>query len=338
MKTRDFSFELPDDLIAQHPPEVRGTSRLLVLDRGTGAIRHASMPEIVDFIDPKTVMVFNDSRVRKARIHATSRHGGLVELLLLERLDPFTWRTLTSKTRRQRIGKQLVLPGSVEAEIVSTEGAFRHIRFSREIDDAWLEKHGHVPLPPYIERPDETQDADRYQTVYARITGSVAAPTAGLHFTQAMLKDLQRAGVEMHFVTLHVGAGTFFPIRSEHIEDHEMHEESYEISEETADGINGAVSAGRPILAVGTTSVRCLESASESGRLRPGKTRTSLYIKPGYRFRTVSRLFTNFHTPDSTLLVLVSAFAGVDEIKRAYDGAVGERYRFFSYGDAMLIL
>ena len=338
MKTRDISFNLPEELIAQYPPDTRGTSRLLVLDRSTGSIRHASMRGILEFIDPETVMVFNDSRVRKARIHATSRHGGTVELLLLERLDPFTWKTLTSKTRRQRVGKQLELPGSVSAEIVSAEGSFRHIRFSREIDDTWLEIHGHVPLPPYIERPDGDHDADRYQTVYARITGSVAAPTAGLHFTEEMLKGLQRAGAEMHFVTLHVGAGTFFPIRSEHIEDHEMHEESYEISDESADGINRAVSAGRPILAVGTTSVRCLESASKGGRLLAGKGSTSLYIKPGYRFRTVTRLFTNFHTPDSTLLVLVSTFAGVDEIKRAYQSAVRERYRFFSYGDAMLIL
>ena len=298
MKTRVFSFDLPEELIAQHPPEKRGTSRLLIL----------------------------------------SRHGGTVELLLIDRLDLLTWKVLASKTRRQRVGKQLELPGNIGAEIVSADGPFRYVRFSYEINDEWLEIHGHVPLPPYIERPDEYEDAERYQTVYSRITGSVAAPTAGLHFTEKMLAVLENAGVEMQFITLHVGAGTFFPIRSEHIEDHEMHEETYEISEECADGICRAIAADRQILAVGTTSVRCLESASEGGKLRAGKGSTDLFIKPGYRFQTVSRLFTNFHTPDSTLLVLVAAFAGIDETKRAYEAAVRKRYRFFSYGDAMLIL
>ncbi|MBN1687289.1 MAG: tRNA preQ1(34) S-adenosylmethionine ribosyltransferase-isomerase QueA [Spirochaetales bacterium] len=338
MRTRNFSFDLPPELVAQHPPAQRGTSRLLVLDRETGRLAHSSMDEIDKFVEPGTVMVFNDSRVRKARLYAASDHGGTVELLLIRRVDSATWISLTSKTRRQRPGKKLHLPADVTAEVVAAEGEFRTLRFTPEIDDDWLDRHGHVPLPPYIERADIPQDAERYQTVYSRLIGSVAAPTAGLHFTAKMLAQLERAGVELCFVTLHVGAGTFFPIRSEHIEDHRMHEEIYEISDSCAKTVNRALSVGRKVLAVGTTSLRCLEAASRGAGIEPGKGRTDLYIKPGYAFKTVSQLFTNFHTPQSTLLVLVSAFAGCAEVKKAYQAAVEERYRFFSYGDAMLIL
>ncbi len=337
MKTRNFSFDLPPELIAQHPPERRGSSRLLVLDKESGVISHSSMSEVHSFIEPGTVMVFNDSRVRKARLFAESSDGGTVELLLIRRVDRATWRTVTSKVKRQRVGKTVFLPDGVTAEIVSADGQFRDLCFSREIDDEWLDRHGHIPLPPYISRPDDTGDAERYQTVYSRLTGSVAAPTAGLHFTKEILVTLENAGVEVRFITLHIGAGTFFPIRTEHIEDHQMHEEEYEISSECAAAVNRAASDGRSILAVGTTSLRCLESASGNDGVVPGWGRTALYITPGYKFRTVSRLFTNFHTPGSTLLVLVSAFAGSESVAKAYRVAVREKYRFFSYGDAMLI-
>jgi S-adenosylmethionine:tRNA ribosyltransferase-isomerase len=337
MKTRNFSFDLPPELIAQHPPKLRGSSRLLVFENQTGAISHASIQDLHTLIQPGTVMVFNDSRVRKARLFATSSNGGKIEVLLIRLVDQATWLTVTSKAKRQRIGKKLSFPGGVTAEVVGIDGQFRNLRFSQEIDDLWLDTHGHVPLPPYISRPDDVGDAERYQTIYSRLTGSVAAPTAGLHFTKEILSALEKAGVEVHYITLHVGAGTFFPIRTEHIEDHEMHEEEYEVSSGCAAAVNRAVAEGRKILAVGTTSMRCLESASGDEGIEPGRAKTSLYITPGYTFKTVSQLFTNFHTPGSSLLVLVSAFAGSESIKKAYGVAVNENYRFFSYGDAMLI-
>ena len=337
MKTRTFSFDLPQRLIAQHPPAERGSSRLLVLKRHNGALIHSSMDEITGFIEPGTVMVFNDSRVRKGRVYAATDHGGTVELLLTRQLDPATWICLTSRAKRQRPGKKLILPGGVEALVVSADGELRTLRFSPEIDEEWLDLHGHMPLPPYIRRPDTLEDAERYQTVYSRLIGSVAAPTAGLHFTKEILGLLERAGVELCFLTLHVGAGTFFPIRTEHIEDHRMHEEAYEIPKSSAAQINRAKAEGRKVLAVGTTSLRCLEAATEDNRVKTGKGSTDLYIAPGYTFKTVSALFTNLHTPESTLLVLVSAFAGCNAVKEAYQIAVEKEYRFFSYGDAMLI-
>ena len=337
MKTRNFSFDLPSELIAQRPTEERGLSRLLVLEKKTDTITHTAISDIDRYIDPGTVMVFNDSRVRKARLYASTEGGGRVELLLIRQSAPDIWTALTSKTRRQRVGRKLTLPGGVTAVVAGVNGQFRELLFSAAIDDSWLDQFGHVPLPPYIDRPDDIDDTERYQTVYSRDFGSVAAPTAGLHFTDSTLNKLKRNGVEVHFITLHVGAGTFFPIRAEHIEDHVMHEEEYEIPTRCASAINKAVEEGREILAVGTTSLRSLESASGKDGIRPGNGKTSLYIKPGYQFKTVTQLFTNFHTPESTLLVLVSAFAGKERIERAYTSAVEEKYRFFSYGDAMLI-
>ncbi|MBT3274991.1 MAG: tRNA preQ1(34) S-adenosylmethionine ribosyltransferase-isomerase QueA [Spirochaetales bacterium] len=338
MKTRDFSFNLPEELIAQYPPDVRGTARLLVVNRKKNTLIHSSMSNIGEFIDPGTLMVFNDSRVRKARLFAQSRNGGKVELLLTRQIDEITWEALTSKTRKQKIGKRLALPDDIEAEIVGVDGVFRHLRFSRSIDEDWLDSFGHIPLPPYIERPDKPVDAERYQTVYSKDTGSVAAPTAGLHFTTGLMNDLVKAGIETAFVTLHVGAGTFFPIRSENLEEHEMHREYYQISEKNAALINNALSENRRILAVGTTSIRCIESSCVDGKVAAGLGHTNLFITPGYKFSAVSKVFTNFHTPDSTLVVLVSAFAGQELIQRAYSEAIAERYNFFSYGDAMLIL
>jgi S-adenosylmethionine:tRNA ribosyltransferase-isomerase len=339
MKTSDFFFELPEELIAQYPPETRGTSRLMVLDRETGNVSHRGVEELPELLEPETLIVFNDSRVRKARLYGDAVSGtGRVEFLLLERTGPAAWRTLAGRAKRQKTGREYRFPGGLSGRIAAEEqDGFRILEFSSPVDDAYLDRYGHVPLPPYIRREDDGIDAERYQTVYSRATGSAAAPTAGLHFTGALLERLHARGMETVFVTLHVGLGTFLPVRTELLEDHRMHEEEYTISEESAEKINRALAEGRRILAVGTTSVRTLESAWDGGRVKPGAGKTRLFIYPGYRFNVVSEIFTNFHTPGSSLLMLVSAFAGKGFIDRAYREAVEERYRFFSYGDAMLI-
>jgi len=282
-------------------------------------------------------MVFNDSRVRRARLYAETPAGGKVELLLLRREGPALWAALTTRMAKLTPGKRLELPEGVEAEVVEARPDERVFRFSREIDDDYLERNGHLPLPPYIRREDAPADAERYQTVYAREHGSSAAPTAGLHFTREILAGLDAAGVELRFVTLHVGLGTFLPVRAEEIEDHRMHREEYSIPAATADAVNAAKREGRPVVAVGTTSVRTLESAWTDDGLPAASGSTNIFIYPGYRFKAVDMMFTNFHTPESTLLMLVSAFAGRERVLAAYEEAVRERYRFFSYGDAMLI-
>lgn len=354
MKTDDFSFELPEELVAQFPPERRGESRLLVLDRASGRLEHAFVRDMAGYVEPGTLMVFNDSRVRKARIYGEALDtGARVEFLLLRRRGPDAWEASCTKMKRQRPGRRYRFPEGVEAEIVGPEGGAppagggrdetRLIRFHPPIDEAYLERVGHIPLPPYIKREDAPSDAERYQTVYAREAGSAACPTAGLHFTDGILASLEAKGVERAYVTLHVGLGTFLPVRAEEIEGHAMHEEEYSVPEETVSAVSRAKAEGRPVLAVGTTSVRTLESAwREEGEegpagLRAGPGSTRIFIYPGYRFKAADRLFTNFHTPKSTLLMLVSAFAGRERILAAYEEAVRERYRFFSYGDAMLI-
>jgi len=358
VRTDDFSFELPEELIAQYPPERRGQSRLLVLDRATGARAHAMVRDLADYVEPGTLMVFNDSRVRKARLYGEAEDtGARVEFLLLKRRGAAEWEAAATKLKRQRPGRRYRFPEGVEAEIVAeatgAEGAAgergaegadtRVLCFEPPIDEAYLERVGHVPLPPYIKRDDGAADEERYQTVYSRAVGSAACPTAGLHFTEDILASLDARGIERRNVTLHVGLGTFLPVRSENIEDHSMHEEEFTVPKETADAVMEAKAEGRPVLAVGTTSLRTLESAwrdadgdREAG-LQEGPGSTRIFIYPGYRFRAVDRLFTNFHTPRSTLLMLVSAFAGRERILEAYAEAVRLRYRFFSYGDAMLI-
>ncbi|MCP5453929.1 MAG: tRNA preQ1(34) S-adenosylmethionine ribosyltransferase-isomerase QueA [Spirochaetaceae bacterium] len=337
MRTTDFSFRLPEELIAQTPSERRGESRLLVLDRGSGGLTHSAVRDIAEFVPSGAVMVFNDSRVRRARLYAETPAGGKVELLLLRREGPALWAALTTRMAKLTPGKRLELPDGVEAEVVEARPDERVFRFSREIDDDYLERNGHLPLPPYIRREDMPADAERYQTVYAREHGSSAAPTAGLHFTREILAGLDAAGVELRFVTLHVGLGTFLPVRAEEIEDHRMHREEYSIPAATADAVNAAKREGRPVVAVGTTSVRTLESAWTDDGLPAASGSTNIFIYPGYRFKAVDMMFTNFHTPESTLLMLVSAFAGRERVLAAYEEAVRERYRFFSYGDAMLI-
>jgi len=346
MKTSHFSFELPEDLIAQFPSDSRGESRLLKLERKSGELSHHMISEISELIPENTLIVFNNSKVRKARLLATSETGGLVEFLLLKPLpdaagDAFEWLAMVSKAKKQRVGKKYSFPDGIEGEIISIEDDGRIVHFSAPIDDLWLDEHGHIPLPPYIKREDEFSDAKRYQTVFSENTGSIAAPTAGLHFTDAILSSIAARGIDTAFVSLHVGRGTFLPVRTDDIRDHKMHYEDYEISDETASKINRAINDGKKILAVGTTSVRTLESeaARTGGRtVEAGRRSTNIFIYPGYKFQIVDHMLTNFHTPESSLLMLVSAFAGKETIDNAYRAAIEERYRFYSYGDAMLII
>ena len=340
MKASDFYFDLPEELIAQYPSDKRGESRLIVYNRKSGNLTHSSVGNITDFIDKSCFMVFNNTRVRKARIFGNTDFGGKIEFLLLKQITNLEWEVICSKSKRQKPGKSYTFPDNIRASISRTdENGNKYLKFETEINDDYLEKNGHIPLPPYIKREDVSEDAERYQTVYSEKTGSVAAPTAGLHFTDGILKKINDKGIDSEFVTLHVGMGTFQPLRTEHVEDHAIHEETYEITKETADNLNNAKQCGKKIIAVGTTSVRTLESSvDENGIIIPGKRKTSLYIYPGYKYKFVDHMFTNFHTPDSTLLLLVSAFAGKDEIKNIYKEAVKEKYRFFSYGDAMLLL
>ena len=369
MLTSDFNFELPEHLIAQYPSEKRGQSRLMTLDRVTGRRSHgiiAQLPEILcgeSFLNPagkKPLLVFNDTKVRKARIVGINeRTGAVVEFLLLERagtgvsgLRDFsthpvphskTWKTLVQRAKRRKIGQCFAFfdaegNETARAEIVGEEGEFRFLEFDRPINDDWFEMYGHIPLPPYIKRSDTPADAQRYQTIYAKETGSAAAPTAGLHFTNEIMERISSCGIETAYITLHVGLGTFLPVRSENIEGHVMHKERFTIMEETARQIERARDEGRKIIAVGTTSVRTLESAWGEGKLKRGEGSTSIFIYPGYKFKAVDALFTNFHTPLSTLLMLVSAFAGRELILESYAEAVREEYRFFSYSDAMLII
>ena len=344
MKTSDFSFELPEELIAYHPPEKRGTCRLMHLDRAQGSLSHLNMNDFPGLVPDNALLVFNNTRVRRARIYARSKEtGGQIEILLLKDLEnAMLWECLVSKSKKQKTGKTYSLPGGADAQIVAVEEeGIRIIRTDRPLTEEYLQSNGHIPLPPYIKREDEAGDDTRYQTVYARETGSVAAPTAGLHFTDEILDRLRARGVETAFVTLHVGMGTFAPVRAEEIQNHKMHTESYFVSHETAEAVEKAKREGRPVIAVGTTSLRTLESSwvetEGGGAMKRGSYDTDIFIYPGYRFKVISGLFTNFHTPESTLLMLVSAFAGKEKIDRAYAEAVRERYRFFSYGDAMFI-
>lgn len=338
MKTQDFFFNLPAEQIAQFPPEHRGGSRLMILDRKDHSRKHDLVKHLPDLLEPGSLLVFNNSKVRKARLFGTSADSGAsAEFLLLNNLGGGRWKCMMKRAKRRRIGSRYLLPGGVEAVIESEEDEFRYIRFNQVIDDVWLDAHGHIPLPPYIKRDDSSIDSERYQTVYAKVPGSSAAPTAGLHFTDKLLAELKPRGIETAFVTLHVGLGTFLPVRAENIADHVMHEESYSISDEAASAVNRAKADNRKVIAVGTTSVRTLESAWTDGQLPAGENATSIFIYPGYTFKVIDALFTNFHTPESTLLMLVSAFAGKDFIMESYGDAVSEGYRFFSYGDAMLI-
>lgn len=336
MQTKDFSFNLPEEQIAQVPSETRGGSRLLHLNRVTGESRDLMMEDFPSCLNPDSLLVFNNTRVRKARIYATTEGGGEIEFLLLKEIRPQVWEVIISRRKRQKIGRKYLLPEGVEAVLIGKPEGLALIELSRPVDDAYLDRCGAIPLPPYIQRKAEAEDEERYQTVYAREVGSVAAPTAGLHFTEQLLETL-RERHQIAYVTLHVGIGTFSPIRSENLDQHRMHSEEYEISRETAELINRAKSEGRDVVAVGTTTVRTLESAASEEGVRAGRSSTELFIRPGYRFKTADRIFTNFHTPESSLLVMISAFVGREKLLSVYAEAVEKGYRFFSYGDAMFI-
>ncbi|MDY4152470.1 MAG: tRNA preQ1(34) S-adenosylmethionine ribosyltransferase-isomerase QueA [Treponema sp.] len=345
MKLTDFDFDLPQDLIAQKPSGKRGDDRLMLLDRKNGSVFHHQMNDLPDLIMPGTLMIFNNSKVRRARCYGIKETTGRnQEIMFLNQLDKegFLWNTMVKSAKKQKNGMRYQFPDGTVAQIVDFPGnektEFRALKFDFPLDEKWFEKNGHIPLPPYIKREDTEEDSERYQNVYAKETGSAACPTAGLHFTEEMLSCLAEKNIERDFVTLHVGLGTFLPVRESIIENHKMHEEVYTISESTAEKINKAKREGRPILAVGTTSVRTLESsADEKGFVKSGTSSTRIFMYPGYKFKVVDQMFTNFHTPESTLIMLVSAFAGRENILNAYKNAVENRYRFFSYGDAMFI-
>lgn len=356
MLTSDFNFDLPEDLIAQHPSGVRGQDKLMLLNRVTGEVEHHMMDDLPDLIEPGTLMIFNNSRVRRARVYGIKETTGReTEFMFLNTIDKecCIWNTMVKSAKKQKPGMHYKFPDGTVAEIIEHEGnagtEFRALKFDFAIDEDWFERNGHIPLPPYIKRGDTEEDSERYQNVYATDTGSAACPTAGLHFTKEMLERLDAKGIERRFVTLHVGLGTFLPVREENIENHKMHEEWYTVPVETAMAINKAKKEGRPIMAVGTTSVRTLESVAQKIEMeggvvgandewiRAGTNSTSIFMYPGYKFKVVDKMFTNFHTPESTLIMLVSAFAGRENILNAYKTAVDNRYRFFSYGDCMFI-
>lgn len=345
MLTRDFYFDLPDELIAQEPAEKRGDDRLLLLDKKTGKYEDHMIKDFPSLLRENSILVVNNSKVRKARVYGTSTlTGGVVEFLFLGENEDSSWNAIVSKAKRQREGKEYVfstLDGKeyCHAQIKrEREDGTRDVVFSSPIGEDFFLSCGHVPLPPYIKREDNFKDESRYQTIYAKNEGSVASPTAGLHFTPEILDDIKRRGIEIVEVTLHVGAGTFLPVRTDSIEMHHMHTESFEIPPEAAEKLNRAKAEGKEIVAVGTTSTRTLESAAdENGRLVTLRGKTDIFIYPGYTFRFIDSLLTNFHTPESTLVMLVSALAGRDNIMSCYRHAVEERYHFFSYGDAMFI-
>ncbi len=339
MKTSDFNFELPPELIAQTPLEKRDTSRLMTLDRETGAIGDHHFYELPDFLRPGDCLVVNDSRVLPARLLGHRSTGGAVEVLLLIDKGDKTWECLVRPGKKMRRGAKVSFgDGELTAEVVEElESGNRLVRFDYEgIFLEVLERLGKMPLPPYIK--EELNDPERYQTVYSRVNGSAAAPTAGLHFTPELLQKIKDMGVTVCSVTLHVGLGTFRPVKEDEITEHEMHSEFCMISQETADAINRTKAAGGRVICVGTTSCRTLESwAEEDGHMKATSGWTNIFIYPGYRFKVMDGLVTNFHLPESTLIMLVSAFAGRENVLRAYRRAVEEKYRFFSFGDAMFI-
>lgn len=330
----DFDFELPVASIAQMPLPDRAASRLLQLDGENITDRHFA--DIVDQLQSGDLLVFNDTRVLKARMFGVKESGGKVEVLIERVLDAHTVHAQVRASKSPQPGSRIRLADAFDVTVEGRAGEFYILRFPQAVYEL-LEAHGRLPLPPYIERAADQFDDTRYQTVYAKNPGAVAAPTAGLHFDDVLLARLQQKGVNFAYVTLHVGAGTFQPVRHEDLSTHDMHSEWYHMPQATVDLVAATRAAGRAVVAVGTTSMRALESASQSGSLQAGSADTKLFITPGYRFHSVDRLITNFHLPKSTLLMLVSAFAGYDEIRTAYAHAIAHGYRFFSYGDAMLL-
>ncbi|MGO2132975.1 MAG: tRNA preQ1(34) S-adenosylmethionine ribosyltransferase-isomerase QueA [Halomonas sp.] len=341
MQRADFHYELPEPLIARYPSQQRSDCRLLCVDGQTGEFSHQRFLALVEKLAPGDLLVFNDTRVIPARLHGHKASGGKVEMLLERPLDAHRGLAHLRSSKSPKPGTELVFEGGIKAVVEGRREALFELRFAGETPlIELLERHGHMPLPPYITREDELSDRERYQTVYARRDGAVAAPTAGLHFDEALLEKLAAKGVESAFVTLHVGAGTFQPVRADDIRDHVMHSEWINVDETVCDQVRSAQARGNRVVAVGTTSVRCLESAclnSADGQIAPYRGDTDIFIYPGYEWRIVDALITNFHLPESTLLMLVSSFAGFDTVMSAYAEAVREGYAFFSYGDAMYL-
>ncbi|MBQ4340567.1 MAG: tRNA preQ1(34) S-adenosylmethionine ribosyltransferase-isomerase QueA [Firmicutes bacterium] len=345
MKLTDFDYDLPLELIAQHPADKREDSRMMVLDRNCGSIDHEHFYNILDHLNPGDLLIMNNSKVIPARLFGIKEPtGAKIEILLIKRIEGDVWEAMVKPGKRLKTGDVVNFSDEklFKAQVIGDgqEGT-RHIKFIYEgIFNELLDEFGKIPLPPYIDRDNEKEDKDRYQTVYCKYEGSVAAPTAGLHFTEEILKKLEEKGVETGFVTLHVGIGTFRPVKTETVEEHVMHFEEYSVDQETADRINKAKEEGRRVISVGTTSTRTLESAADAdGKVIPGQRSTNLFIYPPvYKFKVVDGLLTNFHLPKSTLLMLISAFYDREKILEAYKTAVEQKYRFFSYGDCMLII
>ncbi len=336
MRLSDFAFDLPDELIARHPLAERCGSRLLCLDGPSGELSHRQFVDLLEHLQPGDLMVFNNTRVIPARLFGRKETGGQLEVLVERVLDEHRVLAHIRSSKSPKPGSKILLEGEASAEMVARHDALFELRFAEPVLPL-LERVGHMPLPPYIDRPDESADRDRYQTVYAKRQGAVAAPTAGLHFDAPLLQAIRDKGVETAEVTLHVGAGTFQPVRVERIEEHVMHQEWLEVSPEVVAAVEQCKARGGRVIAVGTTSVRSLESAARDGVLKPFSGDTDIFLYPGRPFHVVDALVTNFHLPESTLLMLVSAFAGYPETMAAYAAAVAEGYRFFSYGDAMFI-
>ena len=346
MRTSDFSFDLPENLIAQHPAKQRSGSRLLCLNSSSGEVQHSKFSEILDYLNSGDLLIFNDTKVIPARFFGEKETGGKVELLLERLLSDNRLLMQVKASKPLRSGMHLriyrkdteIIEDLLDAQVVERSGPFYILQFDTSLKlKEQLFIHGYVPLPPYIKRQNDSQDMDRYQTVYAENDGAVAAPTAGLHFDETLLADLNRKGIDTDFLTLHVGAGTFQPIRVDSVEEHSMHTERFIISERVCEKVHKCKKAGGRVVAVGTTSVRALESAANKGKLSSSDSETDIFIYPGFNFQIVDALITNFHLPESSLLMLVSAFCNRNMILDAYNEAIKNKYRFFSYGDAMFI-
>jgi S-adenosylmethionine:tRNA ribosyltransferase-isomerase len=329
---------LPDQLIANAPTAERRGSRLLCLDGPSGQLEHRQFPDLLDLLQPGDLMVFNDTRVIPARVFGHKASGGKVEILVERVLDQQRVLAHTRASKSPKPGSEIVLEDGTALKVLARHDALFELEFpAAETALSVLDRIGHMPLPPYIERADNPEDRERYQTVYARHQGAVAAPTAGLHFDADLLDQIRTKGINTAFVTLHVGAGTFQPVRADKITDHKMHSEVMALSQDICDLVTATKAAGKRVIAVGTTSVRCLETAARTGTIAPYQGDTDIFIYPGYQFKVIDALITNFHLPESTLLMLVSAFAGYQHTLNAYKVAVEQQYRFFSYGDAMFI-
>ena len=337
MKLSDFDYHLPQLLIAQEALADRAASRLLVLQED-GHCQDQHFRDLLDLIQPEDLLVFNNTKVLPARLFGQKATGGQIEVLVERLLDDRRLLAHIRASKSPKAGARLTLEGAFEAEVLGRQGALFELKFDHEKTAVeLLEAHGHMPLPPYIERADTEDDHSRYQTVFAQRPGAVAAPTAGLHFDDALLAALKTKGVETAEVTLHVGAGTFQPVRSEDLSEHVMHSEWIDVPQDVCDAVNACRARGGNVVAVGTTTVRSLESAAQDGTLQPFQGDTDIFITPGYQFQVIDRLITNFHLPKSTLLMLISAFSGYEPVMQAYQHAVNEEYRFFSYGDAMYL-